>query len=90
MKPGAAIVLPSLRNKEEGPDKETNVAAHIQFKRGDIEAGFKSADYVVEREFKTAMVHQGYIEPHNAVATYNADGHGTIYCSTQGTFAVRV
>jgi xanthine dehydrogenase molybdenum-binding subunit len=89
MKPGAAIVLPSLRNKEEGPDKETNVAAHIQFKRGDIEAGFKSADYVVEREFKTAMVHQGYIEPHNAVATYNADGHGTIYCSTQGTFAVR-
>jgi xanthine dehydrogenase molybdenum-binding subunit len=89
MKPGAPILLPNLRSKEDGPDKQTNVASHIQFKRGDIEAGLKQADYVIEREFKTAMVHQGYIEPHNAVGIYNADGHGTIYCSTQGTFAVR-
>ena len=35
------------------------------------------------------MVHQGYVEPHNAVGIYNADGHATIYCSTQGTFNVR-
>ena len=35
------------------------------------------------------MVHQGYIEPHNAVGIYSADGHATIYCSTQGTFVVR-
>jgi CO/xanthine dehydrogenase Mo-binding subunit len=88
MKPGAAILLPGLRNKEEG-DQQTNVATHIQFKRGDLDEGFKSSDHVVEREFKTAMVHQGYLEPHNAVGIYNADGHGTIYCSTQGTFAVR-
>jgi xanthine dehydrogenase molybdenum-binding subunit len=89
MKPGATILLPNLRNKDDGPDKQTNVAAHIQFKRGDIAEGFKSADYVVEHEFKTAMVHQGYIEPHNAVGIYNADGHATIYCSTQGSFVVR-
>ena len=30
---------------------------------------------VVEREFRTASVHQGYIEPHNATALWNADGH---------------
>ena len=35
------------------------------------------------------MVHQGYIEPHNAVGIYNADGQATIYCSTQGAFDVR-
>jgi len=89
MKPGAPILLPGLRNKDEGPEKQTNVATHLQFKRGDIEEGFKAADHVVEREFKTAMVHQGYIEPHNAVGIYNADGHATIYCSTQGSFVVR-
>jgi len=89
MKPGAPILLPSLRNKEEGPDKETNVASHLQFKRGDLAEGFKQADFIVEREFKTAMVHQGYIEPHAAVGIYTADGHATIYCSTQGTFVVR-
>src|SRR5579883_1961354 len=89
MKPDAPILLPGLRNKEDGPDKQTNVAAHVQFKRGDIKDGFSKADYVIERTFKTAMVHQGYIEPHNAVGIYNADGHATIYCSTQGSFVVR-
>src|SRR5579872_1165639 len=89
MAPGAPILLSSLRNKEDGPDKQTNVAAHIQFKRGDVKEGFAKADYVIERSFKSAMVHQGYIEPHNAVGIYNSDGHATIYCSTQGTFVVR-
>ena len=50
------------------------------------EAGFKAADFIVEREFNTAMVHQGYIEPHNAVGIYNSDGHATVYCSTQAPF----
>ena len=40
-KPGAPILLKDLRNKEEG-DKPTNVAQHYQFKRGDVEAGFKA------------------------------------------------
>ena len=87
-KPGAPILLKDLRNKEEG-DKPTNVAQHYQFKRGEVGAGFKAADFVVEREFNTAMVHQGYIEPHNAVGIYNSDGQATIYCSTQGAFDVR-
>jgi xanthine dehydrogenase molybdenum-binding subunit len=89
MRPGAPILLADLRNKEEGPDKQTNVAGHYQFQRGDVKEGFKTADFVVEHEFKTAMVHQGYIEPHNAVAIYSSDGHATVYCSTQGTFLVR-
>jgi CO/xanthine dehydrogenase Mo-binding subunit len=35
------------------------------------------------------MVHQGYIEPHNAVAQYNPDGQTTIWTSTQGAFTAR-
>jgi CO/xanthine dehydrogenase Mo-binding subunit len=35
------------------------------------------------------MVHQGYVEPHNAVGIYSANGSATIYCSTQGIFVVR-
>jgi xanthine dehydrogenase molybdenum-binding subunit len=89
MKPNAPVLLPELRNKEEGPAKETNVANHLKFTRGNLSEGFAAADFIVEREFNTAMVHQGYIEPHNAVGMYSSDGHATIYCSTQGTFAVR-
>src|SRR5205823_3038112 len=44
---------------------------------------------VIEREFHTGTVHQGYIEPHNATALWNADGTVTIWCSTQGAFTVR-
>jgi CO/xanthine dehydrogenase Mo-binding subunit len=44
---------------------------------------------VVEREFRTATVHQGYIEPHNATALWNADGSVTVWCSTQGAFTAR-
>ncbi|HVI83939.1 MAG TPA: molybdopterin cofactor-binding domain-containing protein, partial [bacterium] len=43
----------------------------------------------MEHEFQTATVHQGYIEPHNATALWNADGSVTIWCSTQGAFTVR-
>jgi len=99
MKPDAPILLPELRSRfiahrtdpgsPEGPDRPSNIAAHIQFQRGDLEGGFKAADFIVEREFKTAAVHQGYIEPQNAMAVYSADGHVTIYCSTQGAFNVR-
>src|SRR5271157_2785927 len=89
MEPDAPILIPDLRNPESG-DKPTNVAMHLPIKKGDPEAGFKAADFVVERQFKTAMVHQGYIEPHNAVGIYNSDGHATIYCSTQGSFNVRL
>jgi CO/xanthine dehydrogenase Mo-binding subunit len=89
MKPDAPILLPELRNKEEGPDKQTNIANHLQFSRGNLDEGFKSADYVIEREFNTAMVHQGYVEPHNAVGIFSANGSATIYCSTQGIFTVR-
>ncbi len=91
MKDDAPILLPDLRTSgtPEKSDKQTNIASQVRFARGDLEAGFKAADVVVEREFDTAMVHQGYIEPHNAVAQYNSDGQTTIWTSTQGAFTAR-
>ena len=73
----------------EKAEKSSNVANHIQYKVGDVEKGFKEADVIVEREYRMATVHQGYIEPTNATALWNADGKLTIWCSTQGAFVVR-
>jgi CO/xanthine dehydrogenase Mo-binding subunit len=70
-------------------DKVSNIASHFQFKLGDVAQGFQQADVVIEREFNTATVHQGYIEPHNATALWNEDGHVTIWTSTQGAFVVQ-
>ena len=44
---------------------------------------------VIEREFTTQTVHQGYIETHNATAHWNEEGQLTIWTSTQGAFSVR-
>jgi CO/xanthine dehydrogenase Mo-binding subunit len=65
------------------------VARHIVFEKGDIAKAFSQADVVIEREFRTATVHQGYIEPHNATALWNADGKVTVWMSTQGSFTAR-
>ena len=70
-------------------DKATNVAKHLKFESGDVEKGFAEADLIVEREFRTSMAHQGYIEPHNGSAFYNRDGHLTVWTSTQGSFGIR-
>ncbi len=87
----AAILLEDLRTDALGEQKEglTNVASHFRHAMGDVEAGFAAADVVIEREFNTATVHQGYIEPHAATGLWNDDGHITIWCSTQGAFAAR-
>jgi xanthine dehydrogenase molybdenum-binding subunit len=88
MEPDAPILLPDLSNPEM-PGKPTNVASHMQFARGNLQAGFAAADFVVEREFTTAMVHQGYVEPHNAVAVYHTDGCATVYSSSQSPVDIR-
>lgn len=69
--------------------KASNISKRTLYERGDLEAGFAEADVVIEREFTTKVVHQGYIEPHAAVADTGKDDRATIWCSTQGHFGVR-
>ena len=89
----ASLSNPAMRPgglRDDADDSApSNVANHFVFEVGDLEEGFKQADVIVEREFRTASVHQGYIEPHSATAHWNADGNLTVWCSSQGHFAVR-
>ena len=69
--------------------KPSNVASHSRHVLGDISLGFAAADHVLEREYRCATVHQGYIEPHAATAMWNPDGYLTLWVTTQGAFTVR-
>src|SRR5205085_3531252 len=91
MQEGAPILHDGLKTKEFGEETEAtgNVAEHFRHTLGDVTSGFAEAAVMVEREFHTATVHQGYIEPHNATALWNNDGRVLIWCSTQGAFVVR-
>ncbi|MBM3925201.1 MAG: xanthine dehydrogenase family protein molybdopterin-binding subunit [SAR202 cluster bacterium] len=71
------------------PSKPSNVARRLFHAQGDVEKGFAKADVIVEREFTNKTVHQGYIEPHSAVAHWNQDGRVTVWCTTQAPFGVR-
>lgn len=95
MRPDAPVLNDDVRTNRfadgnpGSADKPTNVASRILFSQGDLSEGFAKADIVIEREFHTATVHQGYIEPHNATALWNADGKVTVWMSTQGSFTAR-
>ena len=73
---------------EKSP-KPSNVASHQRFQKGDLAKGFAAADHALEREYRFATVHQGYIEPHAATAMWNANGQVTLWCTTQGAFSMR-
>ena len=91
MAEGAPLLHHDLRTKEfgEATTHASNVADHFRQVMGDIDQGFAEADVIVEREFTTSTVHQGYIEPHTATALWNNDGRLLVWCSTQGSFNVR-
>ncbi len=91
MSDGASILHDTLTTEELGNDTGTNsnVASHFQHVKGDISKGFDQADVIVEREYNTKTVHQGYIEPHNGTALWSPDGRLHVWCSTQGSFVVR-
>jgi CO/xanthine dehydrogenase Mo-binding subunit len=66
-----------------------NVASSQRFERGDVEQGFREADVIVEREFRTPWVHQSYMEPHVCAATVDALGSVVVYACTQAMFRTR-
>ena len=84
------LTNPDMRQGGYGDrDIGSNVSNRFEFRIGDPEEGFREADVVVEREFHTRPVHQGYIEPHSATALWGADDLVTIWASSQGHFALR-
>ena len=91
-------VLPSVVTAEEAIDSNApllheeykgNIASYDNLTLGDVKKGFDKADVVVEREFRTQTVHQGYIEPHTATASWAAEENKiTLWCSSQGHFQI--
>ena len=91
LEPGAPILHEDMAKAigKSGTATDSNIAGKLEHKLGDIEKGFAAADVVVGRSFKTAPVHQGYIEPHACVVSVAKDGKTTIWSSSQSHFMVR-
>src|SRR6266567_1586081 len=67
-----------------------NVSDKAHYHGGDMDAGWREAEVVVERTYTTSFVHQSYIEPQSIMVEPSRSGHQlTIWPSSQGMFAVR-
>ena len=87
----APVLHEKYRNTgDDDLSKRPNVAAHGKLVIGNIDKGFEEADVVIEREYRTEMVHQGYIEPHAATAWWTTSNDRlTVWCISQGHFPIR-
>ena len=91
MKPTAPVLHETVFTEgvNPKPSKPSNIAKRSQYGHGDLDEGFRQADCIVERSFKTEQTHQGYIEPHACVASVSSDGTADLWVCTQGHFVYR-
>jgi CO/xanthine dehydrogenase Mo-binding subunit len=67
-----------------------NVSDKVHLHAGDLEAGWQEAEVVVERTFRTSVIHQSYMEPQSITVVPDDYGHRiTIWPSSQGMLSVR-
>jgi CO/xanthine dehydrogenase Mo-binding subunit len=71
------------------PGRPSNVSKRVGFEIGDLEAGFAEAEEIIEKHYKTAPIHQAYIEPQACLANFESNGKGELWSSSQGHFVVR-
>ncbi len=71
-----------------GVEQKGNVRGPARNTRGDVEAGFRDADAVIEAEFHTQVQTHSALETHGVVADWKPH-QLTVYSSTQGTSSVR-
>jgi xanthine dehydrogenase molybdenum-binding subunit len=68
---------------------EGNLLKHIRVRKGDVQAGFKSADVILEHTFHTPATDHAFLEPECSIAVPVIDGRMEIYVGSQIPYADR-
>ncbi len=69
------------------PDK--NIAAQLDIGFGDVEKGFKEADFIVDNTYRVHYGSHCAMEPHSALCYFDSRGRFVIVSTTQVPFHVR-
>jgi CO/xanthine dehydrogenase Mo-binding subunit len=90
-KPGAPVLHDDIFTEglDPKPTKPSNYVKFAEYGHGDVAAGFREADVIIEKSYKTEQTHQGYIEPHACLANVGPDGTAELWVCTQGHFVYR-
>jgi len=82
--PLPAILDPVEAMNESAPKVHapaSNIYATKVIKKGDVEKGFAESDRIFENRFATQMVEHVSLEPHAAIADWDANGRLTVWCT---------
>lgn len=66
-----------------------NVPETVYLSAGDVDGCWEDADHVLDFTYRLSAVHHGAMEPHVAIADYEANGKLTIYSPSQDVFGCR-
>ncbi len=93
VKKNANLIHPDLENYEHVPwffpKPKTNIAHHRKIRKGDVDKGFKDADYVLDDTYEVPRYSHCAIEFHAAVAKYDHSGRLTVWASSQSPHTQR-
>jgi CO/xanthine dehydrogenase Mo-binding subunit len=82
--PLPAVLDPIEALREDAPKvhpPKRNLYASKVIRKGDLERGFAQADRVFEGSYRTQMVEHAALEPHAALAAWDANGRLTVHSS---------
>ena len=71
------------------PQPGTNIPNITRIRKGDVEAGFAEANWIVEREYTNPSVQHVPMETHVAIVEWKAGDEVNIWTSAQSPFTVR-
>src|SRR5215471_2601854 len=93
LEPSARLLHPNVqryRGLLHPIEQPSNVFLNMKWTKGDIDAGFRAADVIIENTFTTRPVHQAYIEPHACVVQATSGGGAAdIWGCSKVPFALR-
>lgn len=72
------------------PKPDTNIYHHYKLRKGDREKGFAEAEVTVESDFEAPLINHAALEPHGAIAKFDATLNSLeMWASQQGPFVLR-
>ena len=87
--PGVFSPLEAMKTKAPRVHEGGNIVNHHKVRKGDVKAGFREAEIVLERNFTTQHVEHSYIEPEAVLAEPGEQGGVRITGSVQNQFNTR-
>jgi len=94
LKPSAPLIHEDrnkYRNAAKLPEGMSghNLQSYVQWKNGDLDAGFAKAARVFEHTFRTPLSHHGYLEPCACTVQVHGDGRVEVWASNKGPWGLR-